>query len=321
MSAARNAAYATGSDDPGGRFAAWALVRLRLSAAAPAPAFMEDALQAALSESGCDVAGFDRIGADGRILCSRCVMRTATGVRTCGPWAPSDTVGLDSAPLEEVRTERFRGRVAQVVRVIACDPDAKRTLVSRFARFRRQHAFTAEEIAALKWLTIHFGHAIAVNERHALMQWGLQRRSTSVALVGRWGGIVDALPEFSNELEAEFPGHRPVGLPDPLYKAVSKEREGRWAGRRTLVEWTAVDDRKLVEVRPRPAILRLTPKEQQVARLLVEGLTHDQIARVRNISVNTVRSQLYAAHRKLDAKNQAQFVTMILGEEGAGRFV
>lgn len=42
----------------------------------------------------------------------------------------------------------------------------------------------------------------------------------------------------------------------------------------------------------------LSPAEQEIARLLLKGLSHKEIAQVRNVSENTVRQQAQASYRK-----------------------
>ncbi|CAN5822904.1 hypothetical protein BH11MYX3_BH11MYX3_34560 [soil metagenome] len=43
---------------------------------------------------------------------------------------------------------------------------------------------------------------------------------------------------------------------------------------------------------------RLSPAEQEIARLLLKGLSHKEIAEIRNVSENTVRQQAQASYRK-----------------------
>jgi DNA-binding NarL/FixJ family response regulator len=52
----------------------------------------------------------------------------------------------------------------------------------------------------------------------------------------------------------------------------------------------------------------LTPCEQTVAELLCEGLTLAQIARLRGVSINTIKSQVRQVFRKLDVESRVALV-------------
>ncbi len=57
-----------------------------------------------------------------------------------------------------------------------------------------------------------------------------------------------------------------------------------------------------------PLVDRLSPRERQVAELIVEGLSTKQIAAQFNTSLKTVQKQRQAAMRKFDVQNTASFV-------------
>ena len=53
---------------------------------------------------------------------------------------------------------------------------------------------------------------------------------------------------------------------------------------------------------------RLTPSEREVCGLLCDGGTLAQIARLRGVSINTVKSQVRQIFRKLDVDNRVALV-------------
>jgi DNA-binding CsgD family transcriptional regulator len=53
---------------------------------------------------------------------------------------------------------------------------------------------------------------------------------------------------------------------------------------------------------------RLTPSEREVCDLLCDGRTRAQIARLRGVSVNTVKSQVRQIFRKLDVDGRVALV-------------
>jgi len=57
----------------------------------------------------------------------------------------------------------------------------------------------------------------------------------------------------------------------------------------------------------------LSKSEAEVARLLVQGLTPAKIAARRKLSINTIRTQIKALLRKLDAKNASDLVRILCG--------
>jgi DNA-binding CsgD family transcriptional regulator len=53
---------------------------------------------------------------------------------------------------------------------------------------------------------------------------------------------------------------------------------------------------------------RLTPSEREVCALVCDGMTHAQIARLRGVTVNTVKSQVRQIFRKLDVDSRVALV-------------
>lgn len=53
---------------------------------------------------------------------------------------------------------------------------------------------------------------------------------------------------------------------------------------------------------------RLTPSEHEVAGLLCDGRTLAQIARLRGVTINTVKSQVRQIFRKLDVDSRVALV-------------
>ncbi|MFB0551867.1 MAG: helix-turn-helix transcriptional regulator [Phycisphaerae bacterium] len=56
----------------------------------------------------------------------------------------------------------------------------------------------------------------------------------------------------------------------------------------------------------------LTPRELQIARLVCEGLEHDQIAKERRIKYNTVRAHLGNICRKVAVKGKTGLILQFL---------
>lgn len=63
-----------------------------------------------------------------------------------------------------------------------------------------------------------------------------------------------------------------------------------------------------------PDRVDLTPREQEVLRGLVEGLSYKQVASTLGIRLNTVRSYIKTIYRKLQVHGVAEAVTRALRE-------
>jgi DNA-binding CsgD family transcriptional regulator len=57
------------------------------------------------------------------------------------------------------------------------------------------------------------------------------------------------------------------------------------------------------------AMLKLTPRERQVLRLLASGFTYAQVAQALGISLHTVGSHIKNVYRKLEVHNAAAAVS------------
>lgn len=74
-----------------------------------------------------------------------------------------------------------------------------------------------------------------------------------------------------------------------------------------LISWLASSSLQR-HVRPAEDLPRLTPREHEVLRLVVEGYTNAELADALSISTNTVRTHLHAVSVKLDVPNRARLI-------------
>ncbi len=66
------------------------------------------------------------------------------------------------------------------------------------------------------------------------------------------------------------------------------------------------------------ALYELSPAEADLARLLCDGHSIEQVAEIRGVSLHTVRAQLKACFGKTGTRRQGEFVAMALGSAAAG---
>ena len=57
-------------------------------------------------------------------------------------------------------------------------------------------------------------------------------------------------------------------------------------------------------------ISRLTPRQLEVVGLLAQGQTTKQISSILSISIETVKSHIYAACRKMEIENRIQLIVI-----------
>ncbi|MFV0285883.1 MAG: LuxR C-terminal-related transcriptional regulator [Demequina sp.] len=103
------------------------------------------------------------------------------------------------------------------------------------------------------------------------------------------------------------------GMALPLLLVSGPEREALWRHRGALTGVEAVSLERAMDAMsplpwPRAAAATLTPSEQVTLELLARGLSQQQIARERTVSLNTVRSQLRSLYRKLGASDRHEAV-------------
>lgn len=59
----------------------------------------------------------------------------------------------------------------------------------------------------------------------------------------------------------------------------------------------------------------LSPKQNQVAKLIAEGLSNKEIARIMNLSPRTVEDYKTTLYKRLEVKNLAQLVRRVVMAE------
>jgi DNA-binding NarL/FixJ family response regulator len=126
----------------------------------------------------------------------------------------------------------------------------------------------------------------------------------------------DASPaQLAQCIEAGAAGYFEMsGSLDELVEAVQDAARGlslmRPANREALLA-TLQQERDLEQERLAP-FLELTQREQEVLAAIMAGLTADEIARARNVSVTTIRSQIRGVLKKLDVSTQIAAVARAL---------
>ena len=134
--------------------------------------------------------------------------------------------------------------------------------------------------------------------------------SASMAVFNTSGKLMSRTDRFARE----FPKSQ---LPRLKREAMSLLRSKRH--RRSI----QIDDRQIVLQRLRgeePCVVvtalpdifrRLSPRQQQIARLATDGATSVEIAQILDISVHTVRQHIKEIYRRLEVGNRAELVHIV----------
>ena len=133
-----------------------------------------------------------------------------------------------------------------------------------------------------------------------------------------WDAVVSAVNTVIDWLGGDFPGWRGPHLPEPIARAVSRSASGAYEGGVNRYDWVPFENRRFLRARPLSAVDRLSPRERQVATLLIEGCTHKDVAARLGLSPNTARTHIALLYKRLGVSNKAQMARMVTEHPEAG---
>lgn len=102
---------------------------------------------------------------------------------------------------------------------------------------------------------------------------------------------------------------RPSGRAPYVVSVTPLRRPEKFGGEVALM--TISEPSPPLRLRHAEAVFHLTPAEGQVTALLCEGQRPDQIAAIRNTSVQTVRSQIKSIYAKMGVRSQIEMIARI----------
>lgn len=125
----------------------------------------------------------------------------------------------------------------------------------------------------------------------------------ALAVVDRKGVLCVADPALSEQLRREWPNWIGPVLPPPLLEHL---RAGAaFAGSRLSVRFHPIGELWMVETRPVTEVMRLSPRESEIARRFSAGQSYKEIARDLGIAPTTARHHLREIYRKLEVSDKA----------------
>lgn len=113
---------------------------------------------------------------------------------------------------------------------------------------------------------------------------------------------------FRDMLSQEWPGRTHSALPMPLTDLIDRRAQTRLLGRATMFVLDVVCDAVFVRARARVPVDGLSRREQEVAKLVIAGLTHKGIAKRLALSPATVRNHLQSIHDRAGVHNKTELV-------------
>lgn len=99
--------------------------------------------------------------------------------------------------------------------------------------------------------------------------------------------------------------------PDDIARSIRRTAAGKYASPKDLVKSVRKHKLKINATLRRP-LRQLTPRELDVARLVVNGLSNKEIGRRMQLSEGTVKIHLHNIYKKLGVANRTALATMIV---------
>ncbi len=211
-----------------------------------------------------------------------------------------------------------------------------------FARAPQSRAFSSTDLVSARFVSEQLSLAIeralrfeATGRRLSTLESALDRIPQGIVVTG-----LDSKPIYANQAArrllqlTERQGVTDVSrcLPAPLEEAIDQFRQGRrvhasssrdTTGQRVAVKSWLLGERHgaVVSVVSRtstaessarvPVLAVLSPREQEIAQLVAEGLTAKQIGERAFISENTVKQHLKRIFAKTDVSSRAELVQLM----------
>lgn len=169
-----------------------------------------------------------------------------------------------------------------------------------------------EETEMLSCLAPHLMQALAINRLVHLdrLTGDAAREKWSVAIADGRGVLYHTDRQFRDLVHAEWPFEDPDRLPPGLLEPLLGEDQ-QVDGRDVVVRRSLERGLLFLRARRREPVDALSAREFLVARLLVSGLTHKQVAAQLDRSPETIRTQIKAIFEKLGINNVAMLAPLL----------
>lgn len=232
-------------------------------------------------------------------------------MRTVNLYDLIDRAGFVRLPIYRRHARRFG--MEHILCTVVPEPDSG--LISFVSLWRARYADPYDEAdrAIKQFLMPHLVEARRQNVIERLRRSAIHDRvgGQAAAVCDPRGVLHECTAELIACLRTEWPQWHGPRLPDPLIRAITRTPRGGLDVERHRFEWLPFEQRLYVRARPLHPVDRLSRRERQVAKLLMEGCTHKEVAKQLGVTPNTARSHIIALYRRLGVSNKAQMARMV----------
>ncbi len=167
----------------------------------------------------------------------------------------------------------------------------------------RARAFQPEELLLKRQLFAHLHEASLINNFWNL-RGGYQHDQVCYALCDLSGLLIDTEREFVERLAETFSDWRGPRLPFAVQDGSC------YLGEQFRIRACPCSEGLLLKMEPLPLLELLTPKQREVAALLVEGWSYKAIARRLDISPSTVTNHSNAIYQRLGVSSKSGLIQL-----------
>lgn len=232
--------------------------------------------------------------------------------------APGVTVYFDADRIRGTGVERLAMQFGytQAMSTLIANPGLNLITFLSVYRTAPRPAFSETERLFMQCSMPHLVATWNTNWISQLEQTRIHSMATraAMAIADRRGVLLTAEPHFLELARLEWPDWKGPALPSPLTAMLGTQ--ARHVGGATICHCYPVADLRLIEVRVRSVMDRLSLRERAIAASFAEGRSYKEIAESLGLSPATVRHHLRHVYAKLSVSDKAALSRLIV-ESGA----
>jgi DNA-binding CsgD family transcriptional regulator len=167
-------------------------------------------------------------------------------------------------------------------------------------------------------LAAHVQQAIAINRvvHRAVPPSPVAASASAICRIN--GELQFAAPAFTALLALEWPGLEDETLPEELLAVLRPGAGLRFNGQRIVVDARVAGELVMLAGRVQSPLMQLSQRETQTVMLFGAGKSTKEIARVLDVTHNSVRNFVQRAYKKLGVSDKAELAVLIGGWSAPG---
>ena len=167
-------------------------------------------------------------------------------------------------------------------------------------------------------LAAHVQQAIAINQAiyRAASPSPVVAPASAICRIN--GALQFAAPAFTALLALEWPGLEDGLLPEELLAVLRPGAGLQFSGERIVVDARVAGELVMLAGRVQSPLMQLSPRETQTVMLFGAGKSTKEIARVLDVTHNSVRNFVQRAYKKLGVSDKAELAVLIGGWSAPG---